>query len=95
MEIIGWKYYNHAAIPNTAPREMVNTTPIDNGTIWNIGGGVPLLARWTENFDCGYETNWWYVIKDTPFDVNTLRSKRRYEINKGIKNFEIHIKKVA
>ena len=39
--------------------------------------------------DCGYETNWWYVVKDTPFDLNSLKAKRRYEINKGIKNFEV------
>lgn len=52
-------------------------------------GGYPLLARWTTDFDCGYETNWWYVIKDTPFDISELKAKRRYEINKGKKNFDI------
>ena len=52
-------------------------------------GGTPLLSRWTTAFDCGYETNWWYVIKDTPFDINVLKAKRRYVINKGIKNFDI------
>lgn len=57
-----------------------------------MGGGTPLLARWTTEFDCGYETNWWYVIKDTPFDINTLKAKRRYEINKGNKNF--HVKEI-
>ena len=48
-----------------------------------------ILARWTTDFDCGYETNWWYVIKDTPFNISELKAKRRYEINKGIKNFEV------
>lgn len=52
-------------------------------------GGAPLLARWTTEYDCGYETNWWYVIKDTPFDISTLKAKRRYEINKGIKHFDV------
>lgn len=27
------------------------------------------------------------MIKDTPFDINALKAKRRYEINKGNKNF--------
>lgn len=45
--------------------------------------GKPYLARWTSSFDCGHETNWWYVIKDTPFDINELKKKRRYEIRKG------------
>lgn len=55
------------------------------------GGGTPLLARWTTEFDCGYETTWWYVIKDRPFDIMALKSKRRYEINKGIKNFNVKV----
>lgn len=89
MQIDGWKYYNHAAIPTSAPHEIPDTSPITDGRIWKIGGGTPLLARWTTEFDCGYETNWWYVIKDTPFDINELKAKRRYEINKGNKNFHV------
>ena len=88
MQINGWKYYNHAAIPTTAPHEKVRMSPLENRSIWKIEGS-PLLARWTTDFDCGYETNWWYVIKDTPFDINLLKAKRRYEINKGIKNFDV------
>lgn len=84
-----WRYYNRAAIPTTAPHQKPDMLPIDNGSIWAINGGTPLLARWTTDFDCGYETNWWYVIKDTPFDISELKAKRRYEINKGIKNFDV------
>lgn len=51
--------------------------------------GSPLFARWTTDYDCGYETNWWYVVKDAPFDIAELKAKRRYEINKGIKNFRV------
>jgi len=86
MQIDGWKYYNHAAIPITAPHENPNIAPIEDGRIWK-SGERPLLARWTTEFDCGYETNWWYVIKESPFDISKLKAKRRYEINKGIKNF--------
>lgn len=46
-----------------------------------------LLARWASGFDCGYETEWWYVIKDDTFDISKLNSNRRYKINKGNKNF--------
>lgn len=38
--IEGWKYYNHAAIPTTAPHEAANLDPINDGSIWNLGGGV-------------------------------------------------------
>ena len=89
MSTSGWKYYNHAAIPTTAPHEIANTKLIEDGTIWSIAGKSPLLARWTTEFDCKNETHWWYIIKDTPFDIESLKSKRRYEIKKGQKNYQI------
>lgn len=92
MKINGWKYYNHAAIPTTAPHEKVNTQPIKDKTIWKMDG-KPLFARWTENFDCGYETEWWYCIKDKPFDFNQIKSKRRTEIRKGLKLNKVKIVK--
>lgn len=54
-----------------------------------LGGGIPLLARWTADWDCGYETGWYYVIKDNVFDIDALKAKRRYEIRKGCKNFTV------
>ena len=27
--------------------------------------------------------NWYYVIKDTPFDISKLKSKRRYVVLQG------------
>ena len=92
MDINGWKYYNHAAVPATAPNEEPDLSSIYNSKIWKLGReSTPLLARWTTDFDCGYETNWWYVVKDTAFDITKLKAKRRYEINKGIKNFEVKL----
>lgn len=86
----GWRYYNRALIPSTAPHEDV--IPLEKGC-WSGWGikKIPLFARWTTEFDCGYETNWWYVIKDTPFNISELKAKRRYEINKGTKNFDVRI----
>lgn len=89
MEIKGWKSYQHAAIPETAPHEPVNMAPIEDGSIWKIEGSIALLARWASDWDCDCKTEWWYVIKDTPFDISLLKSKRRYEINKGNKNFDV------
>lgn len=88
MSVNGWRYYNHAVIPTTPPHENPDVSPLADGSIWHVGG-TPLLARWTTEFDCGYETNWWYVIKDTPFDISALKSNRRYKITKGTKYFEV------
>lgn len=90
MQTEKWRYYNHAAIPTVAPNKTPDCTLIENGNVWEMEG-APLLARWTTDFDCGFETNWWYVIKDEPFDIDALKAKRRYEINKGIKNFDVKI----
>ena len=85
----GWKYYNYAVVPTTAPHEEPDTAPILDGSIWKSVEGKPLLARWTTDFDCGYETQWWYCIKDTPLDILALSSKKRYEITKGVKHFDV------
>lgn len=83
----GWKYYNHAMIPTCAPHENVDMSPLMDRSIWKTDGGTPLFARWTSEFDCGYETVFWYCIKDEAFDIQKLKAKRRYEIVKGRRNF--------
>ena len=90
MEVNGWRYYNHAALPDVAPHVNVNLTPLNDGSIWKMGGGKVLLARWISDFDCDEKTDWWYIIKDTPFEIGNLKAKRRYEIKKGLKNFHIY-----
>lgn len=89
-KIPGWKYYNHAAIPTTAPHEEPDLLPIKNGSIWRIEGKKPMIARYTNDWDCGFDTGWWYIIKDSPFDISALKTKRRYEITKGMRFFEVH-----
>lgn len=44
MKVKGWKYYNHAAVPTTSPHEKVDTSAIENGQVWKIGGGAPALG---------------------------------------------------
>lgn len=88
MQIEGWKYYNHAAIPTTAPHENINSLPIEDGSIWKLNKGAKMV-RWHSDWDCKNETQWWFCIKDTPFNLMDLKAKRRYEINKGSKYFDI------
>lgn len=90
-KVITWKYYNHAVIPKTAPHEEPDTTPVLDGSVWKTVEGKAFLARWVTDFDCGYETQWWYCIKDTPYDPMTLNSKKRYNITKGKKYFDVRV----
>ena len=50
MNIDGWKYYNHAAIPTVAPHEPVNIQPVKNGTIWRMGGGYSFAGSMDNRF---------------------------------------------
>ena len=84
-----WKYYNHALLPTTPPHVKVDENVLNSKLFWKSWNGLPILARWTSDWDCGCKTNWWYVIKDTRFDLDKLKSKRRYEIKKGCKNFYV------
>ena len=90
MYVEGWKYYNHAAIPTTAPHETPDLTPLEDGSIWRIEGKKALFARYTTDWDCAYDTGWWYIIKDSPFDISALKTKRRYEITKANRFFDVY-----
>ena len=91
MTVSGWRYYNHAAIPACAPHETPDLSPLSDGSIWKIGEGTVFFARWTSGWDLDHETGWWYVIKDTPFDLAEPKSSHRAKIKKGIKNFDVRI----
>ncbi len=88
MDIDGWKYYNHAAIPTTPPHLEPDLRPIKDGTIWKLNGN-PLLARWSTDFDCGYETEWWYVIKDAPFSLDDISSKNQKSIRQALRKCDV------
>lgn len=49
------------------------------------------MARWTSDFDCERKTGWWYEILDQPFDMASLKSKRRYVVRKGMSNFDVRV----
>lgn len=86
-----WCYYNHAIIPTIAPHETVDASALESGSLWRSVGGYPLLARWTTDFDCPEKTDWWYIIKDKPFDFMDVGHQYRKKIRKGLKNFDVQI----
>lgn len=92
MNISNWIYYNHAVVPSTAPHENPDLTFIKDGSIWHIDGKRPLLARYTTNWDCGYDTGWWYIIKDSPFDINSLSKNSRKHIKEAFR--KVYVKQV-
>lgn len=88
-DVSGWQYYKGALLPVCPPDEKVDLSILESGLIWQGVNKKALFARWTSDFDCGYETQWWYVIKSEPFDVSQLNAKKRYKVNRGIRFFDV------
>ena len=88
--IPGWRYYNHAAMPTTAPHEQPDLTPLRDGRIWKIGGGRKVwLVSYTTDFDMAVETPYWHIIKDGPFDINELSQGYRHKVRTALKRCEV------
>ncbi|MCQ2211393.1 MAG: hypothetical protein MJZ34_14000 [Paludibacteraceae bacterium] len=85
-----WKYYNHAAVPLGAPHEEPDLEALEDGSVWGIPG-KPLLARWTTDFDCQEETNWWYLIKDAPIEIEELSNHSKKHIRQGLNRCDIRV----
>lgn len=84
-----WRYHNRSISPNLPPHMGVNdTTSIYSGELWRAFPKAIRLS-YISDWDCKDETCFWYIIKDTPFDVLSLKAKRRYEITKANKNFTV------
>lgn len=84
-----WKNYNKALIidapPHVIVREKLSFNEIRK-TYENHNGkkARAIFSLYCQRFDCPFETDYWYIIKDTPLDISLLASKERYEIRKGI-----------
>ena len=55
-----WRKYNGALIPISPPHVQVD---ISNVTL-KVKETNSYFARWTSNFDCDKETEFWHVICD-------------------------------
>lgn len=82
-----WKLYRNALVPRVSHIDP-DVSVIRSGVLWKEYPKA-LFIKYTTDFDCEEQTNWWYVVKDEPMDVGKLNAKRRYEITKGSRNFEV------
>ena len=90
MKIQGWRCYNYAAIPTTPPHVLPNLEPVGNGEIWRLDG-KPYLVRYTTDFDCEQATDWWYIIRRAPYNLDAMPAGKRKHIRQAEKKCEVHI----
>ena len=84
-----WRKYNDTIIPNTPPHIKIENSIhsikkyIKSNNVW--------FARWTTDFDCKTETNFWYIIKDSFQGMDEYSSNTRKSIRKGLKNIDVRL----
>ena len=83
--MVEWKRYNGALVPVEPPHIEPTSEDVERG---KKQGGYRFIS-YTTDFDCEEETAWWYVIKDDPIDLETVKSSVRYKINKGLRYADI------
>ena len=84
-----WRKYNGAIIPLHPPHIEVKESSIKIQEI--VKESNVLFARWISHFDCKNQLNFWYVIHDTPMEMNDYSTNTRNQIKRGLKNFQIKI----
>lgn len=80
-------YYNHSYVsetPEIPVLEKLSFSQIKNA-INMTGGGRAFLASYITEFDVNEQTEWYFTIKDSEYDLSILPSKKRYEITKARK----------
>jgi len=85
--MIKWRKYNGALIPNIPPHIEVDLTDIER----KIEEEDAYFARWTTEFDCNEETNFWYVICDSQLKISDYSRNTRNQIRRGLRKCEIKL----
>lgn len=84
---IRWRLYQGALIPDVAPHEPVRLTESDSRDLLKRSGAY--FIRWISDFDCGHETAFWHVIKDTPVAMESLSANTRSKVRRGLKHCHV------
>ena len=84
-----WRKYNGTIIPKRPPHVLVSDSEIEIKTF--IKSESAFFARWVSEFDVSTESEFWYIINDTPMNILDYASKVRNEIRRGLKEFNVEL----
>ena len=88
-----WRKYNGALIPDQPPHMLVNDS--ENVIAKKIKEHNSYFARWTSNFDCHKQTDFWYVINDRHLKIEDYSKNTRSKIRRGLKNCIVKVVSLA
>lgn len=80
-----FQLYKHAWIDKRPPHCSMKISEEKISRLLKSGG---VMVRNTYDFDCGYSTFFWYVIKDTFEGIEGLSTKMRNQIRKSLKTYD-------
>mgnify|MGYP001319834561 CR=1 FL=1 len=84
-----WQKYNLGLIFKPPHVEVKNEVKKIKASISLLKG--VLFARWTSDFDCNKNTEFWYVIKDGFEGFEELSSNTRSKTRRGLKKFDVEL----
>ena len=88
-----WRKYNGSLMPDQPPHILVNDS--ENVIAKKIKEHNSYFARWTSNFDCHKQTDFWYVINDRHLKIEDYSKNTRSKIRRGLKNCIVKVVSLA
>ncbi len=82
LDHINWSIYNGALLPDVPPHIEIKLSREQAKSL--LRKSKAYFLSWSSDYDCGFETEWWYLVRDKGIDLNEFDSKRRRDIKKGI-----------
>ena len=83
-----WRYYKSMIQGVGDPRNNKPLSKPEQRYLFNKYKKA-LLLRYTTHFDDIDTQNWFFCLKDSPYDFAGLKSKRKNVVRKGINNFTV------
>ncbi len=79
---IRWISYQGVLVPDEIPDKDINLKTEEIKYLLKKSGTY--FIRWETNFDCGYETEYWHIIKDKVSTLESLSGNTRHNIRRGL-----------
>jgi hypothetical protein len=81
---INWIVYKGVLVPDAPPHVNIKVSTEEARYLLKQSGAY--FIRYTDNYDCGYTTEFWYVIKDSKCSMEELSRNTRNQVRKGLEN---------
>ncbi|WP_416137131.1 hypothetical protein ACM26W_11500 [Halomonas sp. HK25] len=82
-----WRKHQSTLIPLSMPHREAGLTR--SGALALLALHRAPLIRWESDFDCDTPTEWWHIIKSEEERLESLSSKTRSKVRRGMRQFRI------